>query len=89
MNDSISPAIYRFIIKHFSDTQLKQGVTQQADRYHQDADSWVDCWVDCAAVTVQNNERVRILCNVCVSLLTFGVGLVTLPKFRTPVMGAY
>ena len=87
MNSTISPAIYRFIIKHFSDPQMKQGVSQRVKRYCQDADSWIDCWVDCAAVTVQNNERVRLIRHAC-AFLTLSVGLVTLFESRTAVLGS-
>ncbi|PCH39845.1 hypothetical protein WOLCODRAFT_142800 [Wolfiporia cocos MD-104 SS10] len=49
----VSPAIYRLICQYFNES-ADQGSLQQ---YSQDADKWVDCWVGCASVIVQNGKR--------------------------------
>ncbi|KAI0079439.1 hypothetical protein K474DRAFT_1639613 [Panus rudis PR-1116 ss-1] len=51
----ISPAIYRLVCKHvhFSDRENAQKTLEQVD----DADRWIDCWVGCASVLVQNGRR--------------------------------
>ncbi|RPD62610.1 hypothetical protein L226DRAFT_458818, partial [Lentinus tigrinus ALCF2SS1-7] len=49
----ISHAIYRLVCKHFADP-----VYQQAKELSfQKADAWVDCWVGCANVVVQNEVK--------------------------------
>ncbi|KAI0916960.1 hypothetical protein AcW2_007217 [Taiwanofungus camphoratus] len=49
----ISPAIYRLVCKHFNDIK-DQGTIEQSS---QDADRWIDCWVGCASIVVQNGKR--------------------------------
>ncbi|KII85768.1 hypothetical protein PLICRDRAFT_44168 [Plicaturopsis crispa FD-325 SS-3] len=49
----ISPAIYRLICKHFNDPSE----TNSIEEYCHDADKWIDCWVGCANVVVQNTKR--------------------------------
>ncbi|KAL6308241.1 Mus7/MMS22 family-domain-containing protein [Sparassis latifolia] len=46
----ISPAIYRLVCKHF-----QQGSTEGYSL--QDTDRWIDCWVGCVSVVVQNGKR--------------------------------
>ncbi|KAI0819256.1 Mus7/MMS22 family-domain-containing protein [Trametes gibbosa] len=49
----ISPAIYRLVCKHFSDpTYQKPG-----ELHYADADNWINCWVGCANVVVQNGKK--------------------------------
>ncbi|EGO22248.1 hypothetical protein SERLADRAFT_472803, partial [Serpula lacrymans var. lacrymans S7.9] len=48
----ISPAIYRLVCKHFSDVSAPS-----IEDYCRTADKWIDCWVGCASVLVQNRKR--------------------------------
>ncbi|PIL22731.1 hypothetical protein GSI_15424 [Ganoderma sinense ZZ0214-1] len=49
----ISPAIYRLVCKHFNDPVYRES---RELSFH-DADKWVDCWVGCASVMVQNGKK--------------------------------
>ncbi|KAI0655367.1 Mus7/MMS22 family-domain-containing protein [Cubamyces menziesii] len=49
----ISPAIYRLVCKHFNDPVYKQ----TGELSFEDADRWIDCWVGCASVVVQNGKK--------------------------------
>ena len=49
----ISPAIYRMVCKHFNETS-----TRVSPFASDDTDAWIDCWVGCAGVLVQNGRRV-------------------------------
>ncbi|CCL98524.1 uncharacterized protein FIBRA_00523 [Fibroporia radiculosa] len=53
IDSQISPAIYRLVCKYFNDL-TDQG---SLEPYSQEADKWVDCWVGCANVVVQNGRR--------------------------------
>ncbi|KDQ61632.1 hypothetical protein JAAARDRAFT_31105 [Jaapia argillacea MUCL 33604] len=49
----ISPAIYRLVCKHVvSPSQVDAGEDQWNS-----ADEWIDCWVGCASIIVQNGKR--------------------------------
>ena len=50
----ISPAIYRLLCKYFNDPVYQES----GELSFQDADEWVDCWVGCASVMVQNGKKV-------------------------------
>lgn len=50
----ISPAIYRLVCKHFSDPAYQK----PGELHFNDADNWIDCWVGCASVVVQNGKKV-------------------------------
>ena len=54
MNSSISTAIYRLVCKHFNDVTYQQ----RGELSFKAADQWIDCWVGCASVAVQNNIQV-------------------------------
>ncbi|KAI0769083.1 Mus7/MMS22 family-domain-containing protein [Trametes elegans] len=49
----ILPAIYRLVCKHFNDPVYQQSGEISFD----DADKWIDCWVGCASVVVQNGKK--------------------------------
>ncbi|OSX59709.1 hypothetical protein POSPLADRAFT_1048198 [Postia placenta MAD-698-R-SB12] len=49
----ISPAIYRLVCTHFNESGANTGF----ETFSQDADAWVECWVGCASVIVQNSRR--------------------------------
>ncbi|OSC97472.1 hypothetical protein PYCCODRAFT_1377056 [Trametes coccinea BRFM310] len=49
----ISPAIFRLVCKHFNDPVYQQSGELSFD----DADRWIDCWVGCASVVVQNGKK--------------------------------
>ncbi|KAL1950542.1 hypothetical protein VTO73DRAFT_5666 [Trametes versicolor] len=49
----ISPAIYRLVCKHFSDPAYQK----PGELHFNDADNWIDCWVGCASVVVQNGKK--------------------------------
>ncbi|CDO69890.1 hypothetical protein BN946_scf184884.g49 [Trametes cinnabarina] len=49
----ISPAIYRLVCKHFNDPVYQRSGELRFD----DADRWIDCWVGCANVVVQNGKK--------------------------------
>ncbi|KAI0647862.1 Mus7/MMS22 family-domain-containing protein [Trametes meyenii] len=53
INGSILPAIYRLVCKHFSDPQYQQPGELEFDQ----ADKWIDCWVGCINVVVQNGKK--------------------------------
>lgn len=59
MDTDITPAIYRLIIQHFNDPSISRLTGNRVEDFFRDADKWVDCWVGCAAVIVQNSRRVR------------------------------
>ena len=50
----LSLAIYRLVYKHFNDPVYRES---RELSFH-DADKWVDCWVGCASVVVQNGKKV-------------------------------
>ncbi|KAH9851730.1 Mus7/MMS22 family-domain-containing protein [Lenzites betulinus] len=49
----ILSAIYRLVCKHFSDPTYQD----PGELHFADADNWIDCWVGCANVVVQNGKR--------------------------------
>ncbi|TBU23731.1 Mus7/MMS22 family-domain-containing protein [Dichomitus squalens] len=49
----ISPAIYRLLCKYFNDPVYQES----GELSFKDADEWVDCWVGCASVMVQNGKK--------------------------------
>ncbi|TFK89693.1 hypothetical protein K466DRAFT_15695 [Polyporus arcularius HHB13444] len=51
--DHISPAIYRLVCKHFNDPAYQEAKELSFQR----ADQWVDCWVGCASIVVQNGVK--------------------------------
>ncbi|KAH7914631.1 Mus7/MMS22 family-domain-containing protein [Hygrophoropsis aurantiaca] len=51
----ISPALYRLVCKQFGDNEGLQGTT--LEDYCYSADRWIDCWVGCVNVLVQNRIR--------------------------------
>lgn len=53
INEHISPAIYRLVCKHFNDP------SSASFENCQDADMWIDCWVGCANILVQNSKKVH------------------------------
>ncbi|KAI0667720.1 Mus7/MMS22 family-domain-containing protein [Trametes maxima] len=53
INDPILPAIYRLVCKHFSDPQYQRPGELEFDQ----ADKWIDCWVGCINVVVQNGKK--------------------------------
>ena len=84
----ISPAIYRLVCKHFNDPIYRES---RELSFH-DADKWVDCWVGCASVMVQNGKKVRSgpsrATDEFVSRYCFqGLGL--LLPVRLAIMGAH
>lgn len=57
LDKSITPAVYRLVCKHFGESEdaKNDATTTRA------ADDWIDCWVGCANVLVQNNYKVCAL----------------------------
>ncbi|OBZ69025.1 hypothetical protein A0H81_11232 [Grifola frondosa] len=53
VNTDILPAVYRLVCKRFIDLPSHELERQS---YHE-ADKWIDCWVGCASVVVQNGRR--------------------------------
>ncbi|KAI0715629.1 Mus7/MMS22 family-domain-containing protein [Cerioporus squamosus] len=51
--NKISPAMYRLVCKHFNDPAYQQA----GELSFRKADDWVDCWVGCCNVVVQNNDK--------------------------------
>ncbi|KIJ20769.1 hypothetical protein PAXINDRAFT_6551 [Paxillus involutus ATCC 200175] len=53
LDKSITPGVYRLVCKHFGESDNAKN--------HEDnvniADEWIDCWVGCANVLVQNNYK--------------------------------
>ncbi|KZT67297.1 hypothetical protein DAEQUDRAFT_694424 [Daedalea quercina L-15889] len=49
----IAETIYRLVMRHFSGPN-ESGTL---DQYSDETDKWVDCWVGCASVLVQNGKR--------------------------------
>ena len=45
------------MMRHFNDPSDSVGA-ESLDRYNDETDEWVDCWVGCASVLVQNGKRV-------------------------------
>ncbi|KAF8141719.1 Mus7/MMS22 family-domain-containing protein [Boletus edulis] len=53
LDKSITPAVYRLVCKHFGESErAKSDATS-----NKAADDWIDCWVGCANVLVQNNYK--------------------------------
>ncbi|KAG6381518.1 cell differentiation family, Rcd1-like-domain-containing protein [Boletus reticuloceps] len=53
LDKSITPAVYRLVCKHFGESErAKSDATS-----NKAADEWIDCWVGCANVLVQNNYK--------------------------------
>lgn len=90
MDVHISPAIYRLVIQHFSDPSVNCPVQDRIEDYCYDADKWVDCWVGCAAVIVQNGRRVSAAeLYGELSPIRRDLGLVALLVLGTSILGAY
>ena len=53
----IVETIYRLVMRHFNDPS-DPGDPDSLDRYNDETDEWVECWVGCASVLVQNGKRV-------------------------------
>ncbi|KAH7927866.1 hypothetical protein BV22DRAFT_245793 [Leucogyrophana mollusca] len=51
----ISPALYRLVCKQFRDGEHSRAIT--LEDYCCNTDQWIDCWVGCANVLVQNRLR--------------------------------
>ncbi|KAH9936512.1 uncharacterized protein B0H18DRAFT_1164925 [Fomitopsis serialis] len=49
----IAETIYRLVMRHFSGPNESESLEQYSD----ETDRWVDCWVGCASVLVQNGKR--------------------------------
>ncbi|KAI0357556.1 hypothetical protein OH77DRAFT_1510566 [Trametes cingulata] len=49
----ILPAVYRLVCKHFNDPAYQRA----GELVFDDADKWIDCWVGCASVIVQNGKK--------------------------------
>ncbi|TFY61854.1 hypothetical protein EVJ58_g4250 [Rhodofomes roseus] len=49
----IVETIYRLVMRHFSGPNDSETLEQYSD----ETDRWVDCWVGCASVLVQNGKR--------------------------------
>ncbi|KLO13255.1 hypothetical protein SCHPADRAFT_852723 [Schizopora paradoxa] len=58
MDSDITQAIYRLVIQHFQDPSNSRITENTVDEFYRNTDRWVDCWVGCAAVVVQNERRV-------------------------------
>jgi hypothetical protein len=61
LDTDVMPAVYRLIMKMFSDVPLAVNVEIDYEAFFQDADEWIDCWVRSAAIVVQCHKRVRWL----------------------------
>lgn len=55
LDKSITPAVYRLVCKHFGESEHAQNDATSTKA----ADEWIDCWVGCANVLVQNNYKVE------------------------------
>ncbi|KAG9026890.1 hypothetical protein FRB95_008343 [Tulasnella sp. JGI-2019a] len=53
VKSTLSPAIFRFIQKHFGDTN---NLARRQEQQEYD-DKWVECWVGCIDVLVRNNIK--------------------------------
>ncbi|KAH0836569.1 cell differentiation family, Rcd1-like-domain-containing protein [Lanmaoa asiatica] len=53
LDKSITPAVYRLVCKHFGESERAKNDATSARA----ADEWIDCWVGCANVLVQNNYK--------------------------------
>ncbi|KAF9245333.1 Mus7/MMS22 family-domain-containing protein [Melanogaster broomeanus] len=53
LDKSITPGVYRLICKHFGEDENVKNLEDNTNT----ADEWIDCWVGCANVLVQNNHK--------------------------------
>ncbi|KAF9221440.1 hypothetical protein BS17DRAFT_785404 [Gyrodon lividus] len=53
LDKSITPGVYRLVCKHFGEHQNAKNDENNGSI----ADEWIDCWVGCANVLVQNNHK--------------------------------
>ncbi|KIJ61983.1 hypothetical protein HYDPIDRAFT_95349 [Hydnomerulius pinastri MD-312] len=53
LDKSITPAVYRLVCKHLGENE---GVRTR-DNHAEIVDEWIDCWVGCANVLVQNSHK--------------------------------
>ncbi|EPQ56427.1 hypothetical protein GLOTRDRAFT_138160 [Gloeophyllum trabeum ATCC 11539] len=53
MDQHISPAIYRLVCKNINDSSAEF----PSEEHWADIDKWINCWVGCANVIVQNGRR--------------------------------
>ena len=53
----IVETIYRLVLRHFNDPSDPSD-PESLERYNDETDEWVECWVGCANVLVQNGRRV-------------------------------
>lgn len=80
----ISPAIYRLVCKHFSDPAYQK----PGELHFNDADNWIDCWVGCASVVVQNGKKVCVCaCRATQPGLTRSAGLELLFELWAAILG--
>jgi hypothetical protein len=64
MDTQVIPTIHRLVCKFFHDSVRKTGF----DDYCRDVDKWIDCWIGCANVVVQNRKRVGVFFSCTVDL---------------------
>lgn len=55
LDKSITPAVYRLVCKHLGESRSTKNVATDAKA----VDEWIDCWVGCANVLIQNNYKVK------------------------------
>ncbi|KIK80889.1 hypothetical protein PAXRUDRAFT_833254 [Paxillus rubicundulus Ve08.2h10] len=53
LDKSITPAVYRLVCKHFGESDNAMNHENNLNI----TDEWIDCWVGCANVLVQNNHK--------------------------------
>ncbi|EIW79166.1 hypothetical protein CONPUDRAFT_166954 [Coniophora puteana RWD-64-598 SS2] len=53
IKEVITPAIYRLVCRYFNDDHTAESMEDFC--FH--ADQWIDCWVGCGNVSVQNGKR--------------------------------
>ena len=54
INKNILSAVYQLVCRHFNDPVYQK----RGELPFESADEWIDCWVGCASVVVQNRQRV-------------------------------
>lgn len=76
--------MYRLVCKHLGENEQTKNGTIGA----QAADEWIDCWVGCANVLVQNNHKVEALAIDSLRILyCCQLGLGIIHEARPTVLG--
>ena len=60
MNRDVLPNIYRMLLQSIGSPSASSTNIDELERFWEEIDTWIDCWVGCAAIVVKNGLRVSL-----------------------------